>query len=337
MSDWLNVHRLGTSMAASWAWGASLAVGISVLLTMGFWPFMTWAGFNVLAVPAFGLFYRYYPGFKEILKHKVFAAFMLFVQVFAIWMNMQAIYDISTGGLAGGISGFWAEGTAMTFVMVLAASIALLIHHFGFLGSLISDQLQYWGMTAVLAVATVVGGYVTGWTPSEIPTAQWGDIQWAWVVGIGLIAGPPMDAMQWERIEKTDAPVKASMLGGLYFGAYLTIVGLCALFLYEGLLIVSFVFLASLLIDTSTLDSSASAKQFLVEGQFGGRRIHSLLFALAVIAAWPLILELGVVMLQTIYSTGRLVVFYGMALPYCALVYFLLPRYAPGYIPSWVD
>ena len=39
------------SLAASWAWGTSLVVGMETVQTKGFIPFLIWAIANSLAIP----------------------------------------------------------------------------------------------------------------------------------------------------------------------------------------------------------------------------------------------------------------------------------------------
>lgn len=309
---WLTDGKLAVSMAASWAWGASLVVGISVMLGKGMEAWLLWTVFNILAVPVFAIGYHKLKDLKHAPEFKAYSWPMMVVQVFAVWMNLQAIYEISAGKIALDIPGLMSDQTAMIAVMSLAVIILALIYVFEFTGSLVSDQFQFWVQVGLLLVICSIGFAAGSFTMPEMQSTS-ADVAWGWWVGIGLIAGPYMDAMQWERIERAKNRVRVGILAGLAFGFYLLLVGLAATVLTQGTLVVLLLLLTSLMVDSSTLDSATSAKQYLMRKN-GLNKNAAALLSLGAIATWPLINSWGAVMLQTVYASFRLFVWVSMLL-----------------------
>ena len=59
------------SLAASWAWGTSLVVGMETMQSKGFIPFLIWAIANSLAIPLFGFIAYKIPNLEKIVNSKI--------------------------------------------------------------------------------------------------------------------------------------------------------------------------------------------------------------------------------------------------------------------------
>lgn len=320
ISRWdLTDRKLAISMTASWAWGASLVVGISVLLNKGLVAWAIWAGLNAAALAAFAFGYEKLRYLKLAVGYKFFAIPMLAVQVFAAWMNMQAMYEILSGRIAFEIVGLVPPAVAVAFSLAVAFMIFLLIYRFGFYGSTISDQFQYAlqmvFLLTILALAFVFG--LGEFTPVKVGSS-WADIRWALTVGLGLVAGPFLDGMQWERLEHVSQGrrIRVGVMASLLFGAYMILIGLTATVMNGGsALFVVLLFVTSFMVCSSSLDGTVAAKQYLFRNLGQSKNVAAAL-SVATIVAWPYINKIGAVGLQTIYSTGRLYMWVAM------LVYF---------------
>ena len=73
--------KMGLSMAASWAWGVSLAVSFSILETKGFIPFAIWGFCNVSALLVFGMFTLKYPAYLNWMDNRIAKLFMFIIQI----------------------------------------------------------------------------------------------------------------------------------------------------------------------------------------------------------------------------------------------------------------
>lgn len=83
----------GMSLAANWAWGTSLIVGMELVQTKGVIPFAIWAVANSMALPLFGFLAYRIKYLERIITSKPVTAFTTIVLVFCIWIQMNAIYQ----------------------------------------------------------------------------------------------------------------------------------------------------------------------------------------------------------------------------------------------------
>jgi len=313
----LSPHRAGISMAASWSWGASLGVGVAVMHTAGVQAFAVWALFNILAIPFFGALYTKLPSYKYIIELRPMIVFMFLLQGFAILINQQLLFEGLTGGVDIEISPLLSTAPATIVSVVVALLLVTFINRTLLAGSLFTDYGQYalqlGGVALLLAVAAYSSG---GAVAQSVGTSTLSDVQWAVWVGLGLLVGPSMDAMQFQRIEQV-CPAhrfRAAVYGGGFFGAYLALVGLAALFIQPDAVLVTFTFMVVVLsITTSTVDSASAAMHRLAP-----RKIAVGVGA-SVALGWPLLTSVGVTSIFTVYSSGRVFVVSGVLLYLLAL------------------
>ena len=81
------------SLAASWAWGTSLVVGMETVQTKGFIPFLIWAIANSLAIPLFGFIAYRIPNLEKVVNSKIVMIFTTIVSIFCLWIQLNAIYQ----------------------------------------------------------------------------------------------------------------------------------------------------------------------------------------------------------------------------------------------------
>lgn len=308
------------SMAASWSWGASLGVGVAIMHTRGPTAFAIWTALNVAAIPFLGMVYTNIKQWRHLIKLRAVIAFMFIIQGFAVLINTQLMFEGLTGGIDIEIAQVLPETIAMFTVMAIALGLVLFIDRTGLRGSMFTDMIQYGlqftGVVLLVIAAIAIGGFTTD---PNIPTTTMGDIYWVIPVSLGLLVGPSIDAMQFQRLEqaKPDERFMASLFGGLWFGLYMVAVTAASLFIVQDSLIVALCFLLVVLsITTSTIDSATAGMQRL-----GGRK-PALVVAAGIVILWPLLIDLGITGIFAIYSSSRLYFVTGL-LVVMGVLYFL--------------
>lgn len=286
--------RVGLSMAASWSWGASLATGIGILLTMGQAGFWIWAVFNIIAIPLFGAMFQKFEEYQYLLKFWPALLFMGYIQLGTFFINSQAIFEVANGGVD--LAGFQLLGNTAATALAMGVGFFFigLIHKYGLPGSISTDLYQYIvqlvGCLLIIGLALVwniEGATVPASSPGQMTTALW--------LGIGLLGGPMFGAQQWQRIREVDEDkqARAGLWGGLFFGVYLVAVYFVGILLGSGSAVLSAILLITVLgVTTSTIDSATAALQMLL----GNRTAGTAVAALAVVA-WPAVQSLGIVAL----------------------------------------
>ena len=74
------------SLAASWAWGTSLVVGMQTVQTKGIIPFLIWAIANSLAIPLFGFIAYRIPNLERVVNSRVVMLFTTIISVFCLFV-----------------------------------------------------------------------------------------------------------------------------------------------------------------------------------------------------------------------------------------------------------
>lgn len=294
-------------MAASWSWGVSAVVGISVLHGLGFGAFAVWTAANILAVPLFGFVASRLPTLRPLLKSRPAVLAMILIQVFAFWMNMQGVYEVGTGNTALQTATLLPPTLTTVALVVLALGIVGFIHRTGFEGSVSTDKGQYALQLGACILIVLVALFLGAQRPT-ISTTGVSGYQWAVWAGLGLLSGPFLDAQQWQRLEATDTA--ASLWAGGWFAVYMVAVaGAGAVLSETAPLLTALLLVVALAVGTSTMDSAAAALQYLLTS----RRASLVVAALAVLI-WPLTHSLGVLGIWTIYASARVFVVAGMLL-----------------------
>lgn len=319
--------QIGFSMAATWSWGAAVAVCIAVMHTRGIGPALVWTLANMVALAVFGLLYTKVPHvrkWKSLLPMVLLWGFMGF---FAVVMNMSTILAVLGGNMDIPSVGFLAPTHALYATIAIGVAIVAFIHKFGLRGSVSTDVyqlgLQFAGAIGILAV-----GLATGAQPELV----WFDgNQSSWMIGavLGLLTGTTASGMQWQRIETLpddESKLRAALWGSGIFTLFLLIVFPAGLVYAGGPLQSAMLIVAALAVATSTADSGSALLQYVSQRltlpvSFGS------LVALAGIAAFPFIAEWGLAGIWTFYANVRWRIIIAMLA--ATLVYAVIHDYIP--------
>jgi len=232
--------RLGVSMAASWAWGVSLAVSFAILVERGLTPFLIWGTANILALLVYGLFVRRFPDYLGFGSNRLVVLCMGLIQVFAIWINFKimAVY------------------TSVYIAMIISILLFICVFVWGFRFSLESDTWQYLIMVSGLAIVILSG---TKTSPDAVLLTN-ENLKWAIIGAVGLLTGPFLDAQQLQRA-KTATSLKPFAISATVFGFYLALVLIAASYAAGASAILLAIIVVA--IATSTLDSCVASLQHI--------------------------------------------------------------------------
>jgi len=266
----------------------------------GVGPFAVWALFNTITIPAFLLVTRRSPIGERIRSLRPVFVVMVLLQVFVVYVNLQALAEGFGGGVEFGSFAFVSPTLATGLAIAIGFAIVAAIHGYGFSGSYLSDQPQFMLQVAACAVV-VLGALALGSSFTRVSTSATGDYLWAAWTGLGLLAAPYLAAQQHQRADHVTSD-RAAVVMGLSFGGYLALVALVGSVLVSTVPLLSLpLVVAVVAVTTSTLDSAVAALQYLLDQR------RALAVAALAVVSWPAMQSLGVVGLFTIYSSGRLV------------------------------
>jgi hypothetical protein len=291
MNDW----RMGMSLTATWAWGISIAIGITIMHSKGMLPFIIWVIPNILAIPFFAFVHAKVPGVDKWTKWRPFLLFILSVIIYAILMNLQFI-NLALSSSTDLATFQFLTSTQSTYAVIgIGLLIALFINKTGFRGSVLTDIGQY--STQILgALSIIIAGLVLG-TRADIVWVVEGTSDWwlSWSA-LSTLFAIMTHGGEWQRMQSlnnADQKLRVGAYGGLFFGFYMLLVAGAGL-VFEGTLLMSLFFLIIVLsVATSSLDSSVSAAQWIFQ-QFNRSPYWGTLFAIAVVLVWPFAIESSV-------------------------------------------
>jgi len=318
--------RVGISMAATWSWGAAVAVAIAVMYTKGFVPYLAWASANMVAIPVFGAAYTFIPGLKKWKNLLPMVALWGFIGFFAVVLNLTALKSALAGGPDIVETGIISDGQATVVVIGIGLLIAWFIHKRGLRGSVTTDVYQL-SLQFVGALGIIVAGLATTGVSSP-PPMNVGD-QSAWMVTavLGLLSGTTASGMQWQRIEAVDGRMKklrSTLWGGAIFTVFLLVVTIAGYFFWDGvgLELIPFT-IAVLAVATSTSDSGSALLQYI------GQRVSlpasaGSLVTVGAVLSFPFIQQFGVTAIWTFYASTRWKIVAGL------LVLTVLYKAVPG-------
>lgn len=285
------------SMAASWAWGTSLIVGMQIVQDRGIIPFVIWAVANSLSLPLFGFLAFKLPKLNEIIKSKPVMLFTTAVQCFCLWIQMNAIYEILVKyNIAGElIAKLVAIGIAVVFLFGLFKN--------GLMRNVSTDQ-PIWSICYIGMVAIAIIGFVAGNGFQSIPLVNSGeDISWALYTCIVLFSGPFMDIQNWQLARKVyeEKRMKSYYLAGLLFAIYMVLVAVLAFLNFNRAMDIIMV-LVIVCVATSTINNAIVGVQ-----EIAGRKVGFVIGGVC-IAAWQIVIPLGVMGLWLTMGTARIYV-----------------------------
>lgn len=291
------------SIAATWAGGNSLIVGMSTAQNNGIIPFALWMLGNTLACIVFGLVALRIPKLADVMDSKPMKIILGIMCVFQCWVQMNGMQEILIG--LPGVS-----PTAATLIPIgIAVFFFLILLRDSIIRNILTDHGSWAIIYVMLFVTTIVafihtrGAYNTlelGYTPAGFADG----IKKA----ILLLPGPFMYPVFWKyaryNVDNTDGVEKVNMRrcfinGGLLFGFYLLFVFALSWVRFTPVLNVIKAILV-ILIASSTLSSSLYGL-FCAVGQKIG-----IIASIGTIALWQLLIPLGVMGAWTLMSSIRI-------------------------------
>jgi len=284
---------LGVSMAASWAWGVSIVLTMQFLLTKGEIPFLFWALANSITIPVFGYVAYKLKNLQAQLNNIIIKYSMIIIQLFSLWVQIQAIYQIS---LEIGINEIGAK------VLGMGAGIffVILVLKKGLKMSMFTDQIQ-WIITIGAGIILMFLGLKSG-TPANLPLGLEPEhMRWAWLGSLILLSGPFVDLQQWQRARVVfkEKEYSSFLWGGIAFALYMFLCFVAFQFVVTKVMYM-FILVITLMVSTSTMDSAAVALHELKGPKFGA------VVGLVAVLGWPLFTSLGVMGLWATYGIGRM-------------------------------
>lgn len=282
------------SLAASWAWGVSIVVGIENVQTKGIVPFIIWAIANSLALPLFGLIAFRIQKLEAVVSSKIICLFMTIVMVFCLWIQMNAIYQYLCK------VDFMTDVVAKIITIIISLGMAVLLFKDGLIKSIKIDNPLWFACYGILVVLIILGIVMKNDTYEIVAVKQKGDIAWALNSCLILFSGPIMNIQNWQMADKLKKEnlMKSHYLAGVLFAIYMCLVAVLASFHFTG--IMNLLLVAVILcIALSTMDAAIVGMQ-----KIAGRNV-GLGLSLVSIALWIFVIPMGVMNLWTTMGNIR--------------------------------
>ena len=288
---------IGISLAASWAWGTSLVVGIEIIQTKGILPFIIWAIANTLSLPLFGLIAFRIKKLDAIVNSKPVMVFTTIVQIFCMWINMNAIYQILSIN-----TGFVSETTGKIVAIVIAVVFLFILSKNGIWRGIIADS-PIWNMCYVCLIAAAIIGFCAGTPTFAIQALNGGDttyITWALNTCVILFSGPIMDIQNWQiaKEAKEKYAMNAYNFGGILFGLYMVLVLILGCLQFNVAMNICLVIIV-VCVATSTIDNAIVGVQ-----KIAGPKVGFIIAAVSIVS-WRLVQNMGVMGLWTFMGNWR--------------------------------
>lgn len=293
------------SIAATWAGAASLLVGIETAQTEGVVPFLLWALGNTLACIVFGLLAPKIPKLREVFRSKPMQIILGLMCPFHVWLSMNAIQTVFSDTVIGATG-----GTIIAYA--LAVFFVIILFRFGMIRNIMTDNASWIAVYAVATALTVLSLIQTGGNIVQLKVgteAVYSGVRKCLL----LIPGPFLYPYFYNILDYNDGNAdgtqrvnvrKAFIVGGLLFGAYLIFTFILSLTRFSPILNI----IKAVLI-TLVAASTLSSMQFGMYTTFG-RKI-GLAANVASVAAWQLLIPLGVMGVWSMMATIRIYIVLG--------------------------
>lgn len=280
----MNVEKLkkgsniGMSIAASWAWGTSLIMGMQIAQEKGVMAFWIWAIANCLTL---FLFSKVYPFIKKpMVDNKIFKVFALSVQIFCLVIQLNVINQIIDNQFITSIIGI---------------VFTLIVFKDGIFKSISTDMAQ-WSIMIVSILAIILVGYFSGAEMSVNLNADSSNLRWALYSAVVLFSGPIGDLQHHQRARVSLEGYKS---GTLYFFAYMCLLFIMSMFKFNTAMNM-ILLVAVLCVTTSTIDSIAVSLHELCNKKVGTG------IAIIICFAWTIFVKMGILNIWSKFGTVRI-------------------------------
>ena len=283
--------KIGSSAAASWAWGTSLIMGQQIAQQKGLIAWIIWAVCNSLTLALFGWLFNKKKITPEIYERKEVKAIALIIQLFCLLVQLNFInqqFSLITGN----------STLAYLITIAIGFFFTLIVFKKGLPTSIKTDVGQWIG--AIVSIILIIGiGIITKAPLQEFAPTTGSGILWGIWSGLILFAGPIGDVQHWQRAE-VDKSKKGYYLGAGLFAMYMLLILGMAFFKFTPLMNI-ILLVAVLCVTTSTIDSIAVALH-----KIGDKRIGTGV-ALALCVAFGLFVKMGMIELWSSFGVIRYV------------------------------
>ena len=207
--------KTGASIAASWAWGTSLIVGMQIAQQKGLGAWGIWAGANTLTLALFGYLTRCGLLGRHVFDRRGIKLMALAIQCLCLVIQMNIIFMVLKDMGMG-------ENVAYLSAVAVGWVFTLAMYRHGLSTSIWTDCWQ-WGMT-MLAIVVIIGMGLWQDVPRiAFPESSSSDILWGVWSACILLSGPIGDVQHWQRAEVTGRGT-AFYWGSFFFGLYMLLV-----------------------------------------------------------------------------------------------------------------
>lgn len=293
--------KLGVSIAASWAWGTSLILGMQISQEKGFIPFLIWAIANSLTLAIFGELNRRNIITRDTYNKKAIKGLAVVIQMFCLIIQLNII---NTTLLSLGL------GTKSSYITVAVIGIIFVtaMYRKGLKTSIFTDKIQWFIAMGIMLLMLAIG-MLSNVEHNVIMQGDISGIKWAVWSACILIAAPFGDIQHWQRAD-LNGKGSAFSIGACLFAFYMVLVFILSLFQFNTAMNI-LLLISVLCVTTSTIDSIAVAMHEMVNKKVG--TIVSVAFCLL----WGVFAEIGVLELWSkfgVYRVGFAVVVVSVAL-----------------------
>ena len=125
-------------IAATWAGGNSLIIGMTTAQENGIIPFLLWAVANMLAPIVFGLLALKIPKFQKTMESKPIMLFLTIICIFQIWLQMNNIQSTLAG------TQYISNTVSIIIAIVLAVLFIILFLKDSFPRNVLTDNYSWW-------------------------------------------------------------------------------------------------------------------------------------------------------------------------------------------------
>lgn len=271
--------KLPLSIAASWAWGTSLIVGMQIAQQKGLIAWGIWAGANCLTLVLFGALTR--SGFlsRQVFDSKWIKWSAIAIQIFCLIIQLNILNTIALQMGANPI-------LAYSFATVIGVGFTLWMYRHGLAMSILTDKYQAL-LTGVVLLAIIGIGWGAGVPTIDHAESSLSDIAWGVWSACILFAGPIGDIQHYQRADVAGQTKTFTVAGGL-FAIYMGLVLVMSFFEFN-FLMNALLIVAVICVTSSTIDSIAVALH-----EIANRKVGTAV-ALFVCFFWGVFASMGIV------------------------------------------
>lgn len=271
--------KLPLSIAASWAWGTSLIVGMQIAQQKGLIAWGIWAGANCLTLVLFGALTR--SGFlsRQVFDAKWIKWSAIAIQIFCLIIQLNILNTIALQMGANPI-------LAYSFATAIGVGFTLWMYRRGLAMSILTDKYQAL-LTGVVLLAIIGIGWGAGVPTIQHAESSLSDIAWGVWSACILFAGPIGDIQHYQRADVAGQTKAFTVAGGL-FAIYMGLVLVMSFFEFN-FLMNALLIVAVICVTSSTIDSIAVALHEIANRNIGTA------VALFVCFFWGVFASMGIV------------------------------------------